>query len=65
METQSGGFYQLAALSCKKRLYSQALEFIDKSLIYNWHNMNARTLKAAILRALERDTKQKMTWMPG
>ena len=29
METQSGGFYQLAALSCKKRLYSQALEFID------------------------------------
>lgn len=57
METQSGGFYQLAALSCKKRLYSQALEFIDKSLIYNWHNMNARTLKAAILRALERDTK--------
>lgn len=55
METQSAGFYQLAALSCKKHLYKQALEFIDKSLIYNWHNMNARTLKAAILRALGRD----------
>ena len=57
METQSSGFYQLAALSCKKNLYRQALEFIDKSLIYNWHNMNARTLKAAILRALGRDNK--------
>lgn len=52
METQSAGFYQLASLCCKKQLFSKALEFIDKSLIYNWHNMNARALKVAILRSL-------------
>lgn len=61
METQSSGFYQLASLSCKKNLYRQALEFIDKSLIYNWHNMNARTLKAAILRVLGMDNKALLT----
>lgn len=61
METQSAGFYHLACLSCKKHAYSMALEFIDKSLIYNWHNMNARTLKAAILRALGKDSEGFIT----
>ena len=54
-ETQSSGFYWLACLSCKKGDYSAALEFIDQSMIRNWHNMKARTLKAAILRALDQD----------
>ena len=54
-ETQSSGFYWLACLSCKKGDYPAALEFIDQSMIRNWHNMKARTLKAAILRALDQD----------
>ncbi|MEG2305434.1 MAG: DUF5107 domain-containing protein [Lachnospiraceae bacterium] len=54
-ETQSAGFYQLACLSCKKSDYAVALDFIHKSLVYNWHNMKARTLKAAILTTLNRD----------
>ncbi|HHV10031.1 MAG TPA: DUF5107 domain-containing protein [Clostridiales bacterium] len=54
-ETQSGGFYWLACLSCRKKQYAEALEFIDKSLIRNWHNMKARCLKAAVLRLLKKD----------
>lgn len=50
LETQCGGFYWLACLACKKADYVQALEFVDKSLIYNWHNMKARTLKASLMR---------------
>ncbi len=54
-ETQSGGFYWLACLSSRKKQYTEALEFVDKALIYNWHNMKARCLKAAILRLLGED----------
>lgn len=51
-ETQSSGFYWLAALSCRRGNYKDALKFIDESMIRNWHNMKARTLKASILRTL-------------
>lgn len=54
-ETQSSGYYWLSCLSCKKADYKEALAFIDQSLIRNWHNMKARTLKARILRALGND----------
>lgn len=54
-ETQSSGYYWLACLSCKKGDYAEALHFIDQSMIRNWHNMKARTLKSAILRVLDRD----------
>ena len=54
-ETQSAGFYWLASLSCKKGNYEEALEFIEKSLIRNWHNMKARCLKAAVMRILHMD----------
>lgn len=54
-ETQSAGFYWLAALSCKRHAYEEALAYIEQSMIRNWHNMKARSLKAAILRALGRD----------
>lgn len=55
-ETQSSGYYWLACLSCRRGEYENALEFIDKSLLGSWHNMKARTLKAAILRLLSRDS---------
>ncbi len=51
-ETQSSGYYWLACLSCKRGEYKAALDFAGQSLIRNWHNMKARTLKAAILRTL-------------
>lgn len=51
-ETQSSGFYWLACLAARKKEYEKALGFIEKSMVYNWHNMKARTLKAALLRML-------------
>lgn len=55
-ETQSSGFYWLATLSCRRGNYKNALKFIDESMIRNWHNMKARTLKATILRTLGQDS---------
>ncbi len=56
-ETQGAGFYWLACLSARKEDFKEALEFIDKSLVQNWHNMKARLIKAAILRILGYDRK--------
>lgn len=53
-ETQSVGFYHLACLCAKKGEYEQALQFVETALIRNWHDMRARTLKAALLRLLGR-----------
>ncbi len=54
-ETQSAGFYALAALSCRTGNFEQALAFAEQSLIRNWHNMKTRALKLAVLRRLGRD----------
>lgn len=47
---QCKGYYQLACVSAKLESYSQALEFVEQSLIRNTHNMKARTLKSALMR---------------
>lgn len=49
-ETQSAGFFWLACLASRKGKYEDALEFVSKSLLRNWHNMKARALKAALMR---------------
>lgn len=54
-ETQSAGFFWLANLAARRGNYEQALEFVSKSLLQNWHNMKARALKAAVMRKLGRD----------
>ena len=54
-ETQSAGFFWLANLAARKGSYEEALAFVSKSLLQNWHNMKARTLKAAIMRKLGMD----------
>lgn len=56
-ETQNAGFYWLALLSCKRKEYEQALAFTEQSIIFGWHNMKVRSLKAAILRKLGRCNK--------
>ena len=48
-ETQSAGFYWLACLEARRGNLEQALEFVGLSLVRNWHNMNGRCLKAALL----------------
>lgn len=51
---QDAGYYGCAQISCINDNLSEALYEVDKSLIRNWHNNNARVLKAAILRKLSR-----------
>lgn len=48
-ETQSNAFFHLACISCKKGDKELALEFLDKCLIGNYHNMKARALKAELM----------------
>lgn len=60
-ETESPGYYWLATLACKQKNYESALEFLGQSLLRNWHDIKARTLKIACLRALGRDTKEELT----
>lgn len=54
-ETQSQGFYHLACLCTRKQEYTKALEFINNSLIRNYHNMKARVLKSELMRILNMD----------
>lgn len=46
------GFYSLACIAAIKKNYEEALEFVDKSIIRNYHNCKARALKSSILRKL-------------
>lgn len=49
---QDMGYFACALISCKMGNLTEALNEIDKSLVRNWHNHKARTLKTAILRKL-------------
>jgi tetratricopeptide (TPR) repeat protein len=52
---RSAAAYQQAALDCKARRWSQALGRIEESLDTNRQNNKGRTLKARILKELDRD----------
>lgn len=54
-ETQSQGFYHLACICTRKQEYSKALEFINNSLIRNYHNTKARVFKAELMHLLNLD----------
>ena len=53
-EMQEMGFYYLAAIAMRRQNYAAALDFIDRSLVKNAHNIKARGLKASALRKLGR-----------
>ena len=46
---QEMSFYYLAVIACRKGLYRDALDLLDKGLVKNAHNIKARGLKAALL----------------
>ncbi|MDE5973081.1 MAG: DUF5107 domain-containing protein, partial [Eubacterium sp.] len=60
-ETQSQGFYHLACLCTRKQEYAKAFEFINHSLIRNYHNMKARVLKAELMQILGMDNTNFLT----
>ncbi|MBA4166016.1 MAG: DUF5107 domain-containing protein [Chitinophagaceae bacterium] len=47
---QHAGYLNLARLACAKNNYEEALTFIDKSLISNYHSNTARHIKVLLLR---------------
>jgi tetratricopeptide (TPR) repeat protein len=47
---QDSGYYELAALAYRKKEVESALEYIEKSIIKNYHNTKSRNLKTALLR---------------
>jgi tetratricopeptide (TPR) repeat protein len=51
-EQQEMSFYYLGALAAKKGDFKAAIEFLDKALIKNSHNIKARGIKATVLRKL-------------
>ncbi|HIT85277.1 MAG TPA: DUF5107 domain-containing protein [Candidatus Ornithomonoglobus intestinigallinarum] len=55
---QDKAFYRLACLASRTDK-SAALEFAEKSLVRNAHNIKARTLKTALLRKLGREDEAK------
>ena len=58
-EQQEMSFYYLAVISVRNGEYELALEFIEKALVKNAHNIKARGLKVIILRKLGRTAEAK------
>lgn len=56
---QDAGYFACAQISCMRGNYTEALYEVDRSLLRNWHNAKARTLKAAILMRLEKEEEAK------
>lgn len=52
---QDAGYFACAQISCMNGNYSEALYEVERSLLRNWHNAKARTLKAAILYRMNRN----------
>jgi len=47
---QSSSYYALSQIDCMNQEFDTALEHINKSIVNNYHNCNARNLKTALLR---------------
>ena len=61
-EQQEMAYYYLAAIASRQGAYEAALEYVEKGLVKNAHNIKARGLKAAILRALGRKG-EALAWL--
>lgn len=51
-ETKGASFYNLAVICSQKKEYQKAYDFINQALIFNFHNMKARALKAELMNKL-------------
>lgn len=56
---QDAGYFACAQISCMLGNYDDALYEVNRSLLRNWHNNKARSLKAAILEKLGRKDEAK------
>jgi tetratricopeptide (TPR) repeat protein len=51
---QDSAYFSLAQIACEQKAYREALELVERSLVHNARNFNARHLKMALLRKLGR-----------
>jgi tetratricopeptide (TPR) repeat protein len=51
---QGSGYFSLAQIAAEKKNYAEALLYIEKSIVKNYHNMKARNLKCSILRKVRK-----------
>jgi tetratricopeptide (TPR) repeat protein len=61
-EEQEMAFYYLAVIATRRKDYRLALEFVEKGLVKNVHNIKARGLKAMLLAKLGRD-EDALAWI--
>lgn len=61
-EQQEMSFYYLACIAARRGDFAEALEFVEKGLVKNAHNIKARGLKAVLLRKTGRRGEAK-TWI--
>ncbi len=61
-EQQEMAFYYLAVIAARRCEYEQALEFVEKGLVKNIHNVKARGLKAVLLRKTGR-SREAEAWI--
>lgn len=59
---QEMSFYHLAAIAARKGEWQEALDFVERSLVKNLHNIKARALKAVILLKLGK-TEEAQKWL--
>ena len=48
------GYHRLAEIDCRRSMWTSALDHINRSLLADAENLNARNLKTVVLRQLER-----------
>jgi tetratricopeptide (TPR) repeat protein len=58
-EQQEMSFYYLSCIESMRGNYESALEFVEKGLVRNSHNVKARALKVYLLRRLDRTEEAK------
>lgn len=59
---QDAGYFACAQISLMQGRLEDALDEIERSLVRNWHNHKARTLKTAVLRKYGR-TDEALRWI--
>ena len=58
-EQQEMSFYYLACIAAQRRDWEAAMEFVEKGLVKNAHNIKARGLKAVLLRKTGKEKEAK------
>ncbi len=62
-ETAGIAFFHLSCICVKQKRLEEALIFAEKSLLYGWHDMKVRSLKACILKHLQKGSDEFQHFM--